>query len=223
MKESFWKCARCGYENGTRRDACFRCGTSKGTRPNDEPAEPVKRGSVAAALRTTYPDRYCAMVSKRIIQESKEYLGADEHLVGVLLGRRQHMLGAGAQGALWATDQRLLWFVPGGLLSSPVTESYSYEKIAKVQFTPVLQGQLNIEFVGLQDLWVWYIDKKAGKQFADIVHKRLAGAREPKSIAPRTHPEKDLTSELERLAKLRAQGAISDEEFKAAKRRLLYL
>jgi hypothetical protein len=158
MSREFWKCARCGYENGPKRDACFRCGTTKGAPLKEEPAEPVKRGSVGAALRATYPDRYRALVSDPIVRESKEYFSADEILDGLLLGRRQtFFIGSGQRGALWATDQRLLWFMPGSPLSSATTESYSYEKIMKVEFTPVLQGQLNIRFVGYQDLCVWYM------------------------------------------------------------------
>jgi hypothetical protein len=43
MSREFWKCARCGYENGAKREVCFRCGSVKGAPAREERAKPRKR------------------------------------------------------------------------------------------------------------------------------------------------------------------------------------
>ena len=66
------------------------------------------------------------------------------------------------------------------------------------------------------------IGSKVGKKIGGALLDKLDANRQDKSAASTTN-KKDVTAELERLAKLHKQGVFSDEEFKAAKASLLGL
>ncbi|WP_341935906.1 SHOCT domain-containing protein [Microbacterium sp. LWO14-1.2] len=63
---------------------------------------------------------------------------------------------------------------------------------------------------------------RSSVEYTGAVHA-MAPTMVPAAAAPASAPGSDLNSELERLAGLRAQGIIDDEEFTAAKRKLLGL
>lgn len=62
------------------------------------------------------------------------------------------------------------------------------------------------------------LGSKIGKKYGGALLDKL-GANKETEAAP--EDKKDVTAELERLAKLHKQGVLSDEEFKAAKASLL--
>jgi phage tail tape-measure protein len=61
------------------------------------------------------------------------------------------------------------------------------------------------------------IGSKVGKKFGGALLNSISGDKETTAEKP------DVTAELERLAKLKEQGILSEEEFKAAKAKLLGL
>jgi len=66
------------------------------------------------------------------------------------------------------------------------------------------------------------LDKKARvKEFIDLVRTKTSVS----TGSPMTSPTQaiDLTAQLEKLSQLKSQGAITDEEYKAAKAKLLGL
>lgn len=65
------------------------------------------------------------------------------------------------------------------------------------------------------------LGSKVGKKYGGALLDKLGSNKQPEA-AP-SEAKKDVTAELERLAKLHKQGILSDEEFKAAKASLLGL
>lgn len=65
------------------------------------------------------------------------------------------------------------------------------------------------------------LGSKVGKKYGGALLDKL-GSNKQSEAAPNEN-KKDVTAELERLAKLHKQGILSDEEFKAAKASLLNL
>ncbi len=65
------------------------------------------------------------------------------------------------------------------------------------------------------------LGSKVGKKYGGALLDKL-GSNKQSETAPNEN-KKDVTAELERLAKLHKQGVLSDEEFKAAKATLLGL
>lgn len=66
------------------------------------------------------------------------------------------------------------------------------------------------------------LGSKVGKKYGGALLDKLGSNKQSDASAP-AEPKKDVTAELERLAKLHKQGILSDDEFKAAKASLLNL
>ncbi len=66
------------------------------------------------------------------------------------------------------------------------------------------------------------LGSKIGKKYGGALLDKL-GSNEQDTAEAAPEGKKDITAELERLAKLHKQGILSDEEFKAAKASLLGL
>ncbi len=64
------------------------------------------------------------------------------------------------------------------------------------------------------------LGSKVGKKYGGALLDKLNSKKETASA---TEDKKDVTAELERLAKLHKQGVLDDDEFKAAKASLLNL
>ena len=58
------------------------------------------------------------------------------------------------------------------------------------------------------------------QQQAEVAQAKQQGAAEAQAAAPAA-PTKDVTAELQKLADLHKSGVITDEEFSAAKKKLL--
>lgn len=67
------------------------------------------------------------------------------------------------------------------------------------------------------------IGSKVGKKIGGALLDKLDANKQDQTAAAPASEKKDITAELERLAKLHKQGVLSDEEFKAAKASLLGL
>lgn len=61
------------------------------------------------------------------------------------------------------------------------------------------------------------------QQQAAVEQARAEGAAQAQAAAPAAAPAKDTTAELQKLADLHKSGVLSDEEFSAAKKKLLGL
>jgi hypothetical protein len=106
-------------------------------------------------------------------------------------------------------------------------------QITSVQFKPanmLTNGYIQVAFSGGKESKGGLMDAvkdentvmfKRGQQqafeaFRDELNRRMLAARKPAAAAP-----VDFTVQLERLAKLREQGVLTDEEFQAQKARIL--
>jgi len=59
------------------------------------------------------------------------------------------------------------------------------------------------------------------QQQAAVEQAKQQGAAEAQAAAPAPAPAKDVTAELQKLADLHKSGVLTDEEFTAAKKKLL--
>ena len=59
------------------------------------------------------------------------------------------------------------------------------------------------------------------QQQAAVEQAKQQGAAEAQAAAPASAPAKDVTAELQKLADLHKSGVLTDEEFTAAKKKLL--
>lgn len=128
-------------------------------------------------------------------------------------------------GTLLLTDRRLVFFKKG--LRKQRRESMRLADIQAVEITGMLTKKLELK-IGGRTL-KYDTDTIMGtnlnpKGFVDAVHRAIGSVRsggQPQPPAPAASPERDSIGELERLAALHERGALTDEEFGAAKRSLL--
>lgn len=150
---------------------------------------------------------------KREVKELPSILAADEAVEAILQGIYSNSLGV-----LVATTSRIL-FVDKGMFGGLKVEEFHYEKISSVQFeTGLLQGKLKI-FTSGNAAEISNCDKRLVRLFSDYVQSRLSSPKT--SPAPAQTDGGDVLDKLERLAKLREQGVLSDEEFQQQKTKIL--
>lgn len=157
-------------------------------------------------------DGWTKFVSRREINELPNVLWPNERIEQFGGGTYE-----GKSGVLVATNRRLI-FLDKGLIRLKV-EDFPYDKITSIRVeTGLLQGKLTIMGSG-NDAVIDRVPKDQAQRLGDHVRRRLNKAAQPPA-ADRSGGG-DVVSQLERLAKLRQQGLLTDQEFAAQKRRLL--
>ena len=121
------------------------------------------------------------------------------------------------QGLLVATNKRLI-FIDKGLLSMRV-EDFPYDKITSIQYsTGFVFGEITIYASGNKAV-IKQVAKDQVRDFAEWVRARISA---PKAQAAATQPPAgDVVPQLERLARLRESGVLTEEEFQTQKAKLL--
>jgi hypothetical protein len=139
-------------------------------------------------------------------------------------------------GFLWSTNKRLLFSgIIKGYFSKnqPVFREYAYRSIADIEFvksnffreariilhlstTPASGGEVKVAFGSVAD-------NAKLQAFVDYIRNKIANPEPTASdIASAVVAEDDdLVVKLERLAQLKSQGTITEQEFLAAKKKLL--
>lgn len=128
-------------------------------------------------------------------------------------------------GILVATNKRVI-FVNKGWVSLKV-EDFPYDRISSIEYgTGLVLGKIIIYSSGNKAV-IEQVSKEYVRDFADYVRARSTKASSHASTPPVAHTTPmspgvdDPLSKLERLAKLRDQGAISPEEYDLLKKKLL--
>ncbi|MEU6819677.1 PH domain-containing protein [Streptomyces atriruber] len=160
-----------------------------------------------------------ALGSKREIQRLPEVLWEGEIVEALATG----VYGKG-NGLVAMTNQRLIFF-KHGMLSQQV-EDFAYAKISSVQWSGgMLMGTLTV-FASGNKAEIKQMAKDQGKALADALRARLAGSAVGASAAvtPQAAPAPaggDVASRLATLDQLRAAGAITDEEYRDRREKIL--
>ena len=141
------------------------------------------------------------------IRELPKALGENEVVKDVVEG--QH----GGVGLLVATNLRLI-FVRNGFFSGREVATFPYDEISSIHCScGLVVGTVTI-FTSSGKTEIAAINRFQAKPFAEAPKSRISRAREASGVPAHAT---DLTTELQKLTELRERGALSDEEFKAAK------
>lgn len=128
------------------------------------------------------------------------------------------------QGLLIATNKRLL-FIDKGFVALK-TEDFPICNVSSVQFeSGMIMGSVKIYCSG-NTAKITHIEKDSAKEFASYVSERLSISKEDNQ-SPSSKSSESITelkiSQLERLAKLKEQGILTEEEFSTEKTKILSL
>lgn len=142
-----------------------------------------------------------------------EILRESEKIKGIARG-----LYKSRTGILVATNERVIFFDKGLIWGSRV-EEFRYEKITSVEYaTGLIGGDITIYAAGnatkIDMVPILYC-----KPFAEAVREIISAMSAP--VAVKTGDE--LLTKLERLSALKTSGMLTEEEFNAAKAKLLNL
>ena len=151
------------------------------------------------------------------IKELPKILWEDEQVEKLVQGR----YGKGI-GILVATNKRLI-FVDKGLIYGLRVEDFPYDKISSIQYeTGLVYGEIKI-FASGNKADIEHVNKKHAKNFAEYVRARISGVKEHASAPedPAQASSDDVITQLERLAKLKEQGILSEDEFLVQKENIL--
>jgi len=157
------------------------------------------------------------LLGRKEIKELPNILWEDENVEKLVQGFYEK-----GNGVSVATNKRLI-FVDKSLLGKLRVEDFSYDKISSIQYhTKFLFGNITI-FASGNKAKIENIDKKQTRSFADYVRARISGIKEHASL-PKTRAEAssgDVVTQLEKLAELKGQGILTEEEFVEQKKKIL--
>jgi hypothetical protein len=165
---------------------------------------------VRAQIKRLGFNRIRSWMVLREIKQLPQVLLEGENIEFLVYGRYQHR-----HGILAATNQRLI-FLEKRLFSLHV-ETFDYHKIAAVGFsTGILFGSLEIHVSG-NHLRISGIDKTRIQPLVATIRQRIAHSVESAKTFPL---DDDILIKLERLARLKEQGVITNEEMLEQKKRI---
>lgn len=157
-------------------------------------------------------------LGRKEIKELPNVLWDDEKIENIVQGTYSN-----GNGILVATNKRLI-FVNKGLLFGLKVEDFPYEKITTIQYeTGLIFGKLTIFTSGNKAI-IDNVIKAKVRVFGDWVRARISPTQ--KNILPNASyttesPKVDIADQLERLAKMKDQGILTEEEFGVQKKKLL--
>jgi hypothetical protein len=152
----------------------------------------------------------------RELRNISSMLSPGEYLLDILQGQYSNQTGV-----LLRTTTRLIFFGKG--LVSTKVEEFPLDKVSSVQYsTGMLLGELTI-FASGNRAEIKGTVKAHTKAFADGLRDQLAATKHAAATASAAAQSAGTMGELEKLASLKERGLLSDEEFTAAKRKILGL
>lgn len=125
-------------------------------------------------------------------------------------------------GIVVATNKRIL-FLNKGILSSQI-EDFAYNKISSIQCNKGIALASLVIYTAGNKAVIDSMGKEDAQYFADCIRARIS--QEDKAVNSQQGNNNianndDVVSKLERLAKLKEQGLLTDEEFAQQKAKIL--
>ncbi len=153
--------------------------------------------------------------NKKELAELNNVLMPKEEIFAITNGTfNKHM------GILIATKKRLV-FIDKGLFYGLKTQDFILDKILSIQFeSSILSSSIKINASGSQAK-IENVDKGIGKLFVDRVTLKLSEEKPTTQTVVVQQAQQSVADQLEKLANLKMQGLLTDDEFQSQKNKLL--
>lgn len=126
-------------------------------------------------------------------------------------------------GIIAATNQRII-FVGNSAAYQLIVEDFPYDQINSIQYNiggGIFRGAIEIFACGNWAHIQW-VEEDLGKDFAEHARKKINEMKSsPPVTAPAPAPPQDFITQLERLAKLKESGILTEQEFNEEKKKIL--
>lgn len=166
------------------------------------------------------------VVTIHILEAVERFLNSGEKLLaafhGTALAREQYGASAQRKGGfaihdyLLVTDQRVITWARGVFKHS--TDAFFFSDISSAEATRgLLLGEIVLNIHGARERFANMVADDANIA-ADLIRKKIAEVRKgPASPTQATDP----VAQLERLLSLKERGALSDQEYRSAKEKIM--
>jgi hypothetical protein len=149
--------------------------------------------------------------------ELRSIIADDEEMFALVRGIYNN-----GRGILVATNKRLI-FVDKGFISGLKVEDFGLDKISSIQYeTGIVFASIKIMASG-NTAKIEYVDKGAARIFCEKVRTKLSETKSNAAPVTIVQSQLDVADQLSKLAKLKDQGILTQDEFDAQKKKLLNL
>jgi hypothetical protein len=157
------------------------------------------------------------LFGRKEIGELPSIIHEDEEIFGLIQGTYN-----GGQGILVATNKRLL-FVDKGLIYGLKVEDFGLDKVSSIQYeTGILFADIKIMASG-NIAKITNVEKSLGRTFCEKVRAKLNEPKQASAPITVVQQQVDVADQIGKLAALKDQGILTQEEFDAQKKKLLGL
>lgn len=178
---------------------------------NEDGKRNTKLDEILSHIKTLQIDNVSQFLGRKEIKELPNILASSEMIDNIVQG-----IYNGGFGLLVSTNRRLI-FIDKGLLYGLKVEDFPLDKITSIQYeTGLMFGEIKIH-TSANIAKIEQVDKKIARNFAEFIRDKLSQPKESVSIAS----QPDILGQIEKLAKLKESGILSEEEFVEQKRKLL--
>lgn len=173
-----------------------------------------KTGRIDSQLQKIGFSQSSAIWGRKELAELPAIIAEGEEIFSLIQGTYN-----GGVGILVATDRRLV-FIDKGMIYGLKVEDFGLDKISSIQLeTGILLADIKIMASG-NVAKISNVDKGEGRIFCDKVRAKLSEPKQP--AAPVVVQQQiDVADQLMKLAALKEQGILTQEEFDAQKKKLL--
>lgn len=166
---------------------------------------------------------------QKLIQQSREHLEAGEDIVAAVQGTYEtKILGNDGvrAGAFIATDRRLVFFAKK--LFGFDLEVFPYGKISSIEMSKGFMGHKITVFASGNTAAMKWIQNGEVDKFVSYIKERISSQGQPTTATPHAHHQHqqqqqpaDPVDQIRKLAGLKEQGILTEEEFENKKREIL--
>lgn len=154
----------------------------------------------------------------KLLGKAQEHLDADEEVVASIQGTYETKIAGNDSvrtGIFAATDKRLVFYAKK--MMGYDLESFPYDHISSFEMSKGAMGHKMSFFASGNKVAMKWINKGDIPGFTEAVRARMGKPAGPPA-APRGE---DVTEQLRKLASLRDEGILTEDEFQAKKQELL--
>lgn len=152
-----------------------------------------------------------SFLGRKEINELPNILAENEFVDNIVQGTYNN-----GQGILVSTNRRLV-FIDKGLIYGLKVEDFPLDKISSIQYeTGLIFGEIKIHTTG-NLAKIENIEKASARNFSEFVRNKLSQPKESNSQIS----QPSILDQIEKLAKLKENGILSEDEFSEQKKKLL--